>query len=145
KLEYFADHDALTGLFNRRRFESELKRELARAARYAGRGAVLALDLDGFKVVNDSFGHVAGDELVASVAAAMVRSLRESDIVARTGGDEFAVILPAADEYAALIVGEKLLTAIQRDGTILRGSRHAQVTTSIGLTLFEGSDQLLAE
>jgi diguanylate cyclase (GGDEF)-like protein len=106
---------------------------------------VLALDLDGFKFVNDLFGHAAGDELITSVAATMGRALRESDIVARTGGDEFAIILPEADEHAALVVGEKLLTSIHREATILRGTRHAELTASIGLTLFEGREELLVE
>jgi diguanylate cyclase (GGDEF)-like protein/PAS domain S-box-containing protein len=140
QLAYLADHDMLTGLFNRRRFEQELDRELIRGRRYDGRGAVLALDLDGFKFVNDSLGHAAGDELVASLAGTMRRTLRDSDIVARTGGDEFAVILPESDEQAALLTAERLLSAISREGIMLRGTRHAQVTTSIGLTLFEGED-----
>jgi diguanylate cyclase (GGDEF)-like protein/PAS domain S-box-containing protein len=140
QLAYLADHDMLTGLFNRRRFEQELDRELIRGRRYDGRGAVLALDLDGFKFVNDSLGHAAGDELVASLAGTMRRTLRDSDIVARTGGDEFAVILPESDEEAALLTAERLLSAISREGIMLRGTRHAQVTTSIGLTLFEGED-----
>jgi diguanylate cyclase (GGDEF)-like protein/PAS domain S-box-containing protein len=145
QLEYLVDHDALSGLFNRRRFEEELGRELVRARRYASRGAVLVLDLDGFKFVNDLFGHAAGDELITSVAAAMGSTLRESDIIARTGGDEFAVILPETDEPAALVVGEKLLESIHRGATILRGTRHAELTASIGLTLFEGQDQLQVE
>jgi diguanylate cyclase (GGDEF)-like protein/PAS domain S-box-containing protein len=140
QLAYLADHDMLTGLFNRRRFEQELDREIIRGRRYGGRGAVLALDLDGFKFVNDSLGHAAGDELVASLAGTMRRTLRDSDIVARTGGDEFAVILPESDEQAALLTAERLLSAISREGIMLRGTRHAQVTTSIGLTLFEGED-----
>jgi diguanylate cyclase (GGDEF)-like protein/PAS domain S-box-containing protein len=145
QLEYLADHDALSGLLNRRRFDQELRRELIRARRYASRGAILALDLDGFKFVNDSFGHAVGDELITSVAGTMNRALRESDIVARTGGDEFSIILPEADEQAAIVVGEKLLTAIHREATVLRGSRRAEVTASIGLSLFDGPDELLAE
>jgi diguanylate cyclase (GGDEF)-like protein/PAS domain S-box-containing protein len=144
QLQHLADHDALTGLYNRRRFNEELTREVVRAQRYGGKGAVLALDLDGFKLVNDSMGHAAGDELVARLAATMHRALRDSDIIARTGGDEFAVVLPEADEQGALVVGEKLLEAIRGDGSVVRDNRHAQVTTSIGITVFH-SDQATAE
>lgn len=144
-LEYLADHDTLTGLFNRRRFAEELDRELVRAKRYGAAGALLVLDFDGFKFVNDSLGHAAGDALVAKLADTMRRALRDTDIVARTGGDEFAVLLPEADLEAALLVTEKLLGAIRRRGTILRHDRHARVTTSIGVTVFERADEITAE
>jgi diguanylate cyclase (GGDEF)-like protein/PAS domain S-box-containing protein len=145
QLQHLADHDALTGLYNRRRFNEELEREVIRTRRYGGGGAVLVLDLDGFKFVNDSMGHATGDELVARLAGSMRRALRESDIVARTGGDEFAVVLPESDEKAALVVGEKLLAAIQRDGSVVRNNRRAKVTTSIGVTVFEDCGQATAE
>jgi diguanylate cyclase (GGDEF)-like protein/PAS domain S-box-containing protein len=145
QLEYVADHDVLTGLFNRRRLQEELRRELARVHRYGGRGAVLALDFDGFKFVNDTLGHAAGDELVASLAAAIGRTLRDSDIVARTGGDEFIVILPEADEQSALVVAEKLVSVIRAQGLILRHDSHARVTTSIGITMFDTHDHTTAE
>jgi diguanylate cyclase (GGDEF)-like protein/PAS domain S-box-containing protein len=145
QLEYLADHDTLTGLFNRRRFAEELDRELVRARRYGGKGALMMLDFDGFKFVNDSLGHAAGDELVASLATTMTRTLRESDVKARMGGDEFAILLPEADLEAALVVSAKLLTAIRQKGTIVRGDRHARVTTSIGVTVFDAEDQLTAE
>jgi diguanylate cyclase (GGDEF)-like protein/PAS domain S-box-containing protein len=145
KLQHQADHDGLTGLYNRRRFNEELEREVIRARRYGGGGAVLALDLDGFKSVNDSLGHATGDELVARLAGTMRRALRESDIIGRTGGDEFVIVLPGADEQAALVVGEKLLVATRRDGIAVRNNRHAQVTTSIGVTVFQDCDQATAE
>jgi diguanylate cyclase (GGDEF)-like protein/PAS domain S-box-containing protein len=145
QLQYAADHDALTGLFNRQRFNEELEREVIRSRSYGGRGAVLALDLDGFKSLNDLLGHATGDELVARLAGTLRRALRESDIIARTGGDEFAVLLPEADERGALAVGEKLLAAIRRDGSVARDDRRTRVTTSIGITLFQGSDQATAE
>ena len=97
ELRHLADHDPLTGLFNRRRFEQELDRHVAEVARYGPRGALLVLDLDHFKYVNDSLGHHAGDELILSVAALLQDRLRETDTIARLGGDEFAVLLPNAD------------------------------------------------
>jgi diguanylate cyclase (GGDEF)-like protein/PAS domain S-box-containing protein len=145
QLQHLADHDALSDLYNRRRFDAELERELARAKRYDGRGALLALDLDGFKFVNDSLGHAAGDELVTRVGKTLLAALRETDVLARTGGDEFAVLLPEADEAGAMLVAEKLLEEIRRHGTIMRRSGRAQVTTSIGITTFEGSEPMTGE
>jgi diguanylate cyclase (GGDEF)-like protein/PAS domain S-box-containing protein len=144
ELAYLADHDTLTGLFNRRRFAEELDRELVRTRRYGGNGAVLVLDFDGFKFVNDSLGHAAGDELVSALGATIRRTLRESDIAARTGGDEFAIVLPETDLEAAMLVSEKLLSAIRRNGTIVHGEQDARVTTSIGVTMFDADDQLTA-
>jgi diguanylate cyclase (GGDEF)-like protein/PAS domain S-box-containing protein len=145
QLEYLADHDVLTGLFNRRRLQEELGRELARVHRYGGCGAVLGLDFDGFKFVNDSLGHAAGDELVATLAGAVKRAVRESDIVARTGGDEFVLVLPEATEDSALRVAEKLLSIIRNEGVVLRDDRQARVTTSIGITTFDAHDHVAPE
>ncbi|MGN6189508.1 MAG: GGDEF domain-containing protein, partial [Conexibacter sp.] len=86
ELRHLADHDALTGLPNRRRFEQELARHLAHMRRYGPEGAALVLDLDCFKPVNDTFGHAAGDRLLARVACVLHERLRASDVVARIGG-----------------------------------------------------------
>ena len=96
QLVHVANHDPLTGLFNRRRFDEELDRQLAEAQRYGVRGALLFLDLDQFKDVNDSRGHRAGDDLLTSLALLLRQRLRDTDVVARLGGDEFAVLLPHA-------------------------------------------------
>ncbi|HVF78269.1 MAG TPA: PAS domain S-box protein [Solirubrobacteraceae bacterium] len=146
RLQHLADHDALTGLFNRRRFEHELNRSLAHSVRYGTRGALLLLDLDGFKYINDALGHSVGDELIMRVGAVLKGALRETDIVARLGGDEFAAILPEADALTASVVAEKILSAIRRQGSVVTSEqRVARVTTSIGVTVFDGDRGLTAE
>jgi diguanylate cyclase (GGDEF)-like protein/PAS domain S-box-containing protein len=139
QLRYLADHDALTGLFNRHRFEQELDRVTSEVRRYGRRGALMVLDLDGFKIVNDRFGHPLGDELVRRVSGLLRQSVRETDIVARIGGDEFAVLLLECDRDQAVRVARKILDTIRRRGVVLDDEHRATVTTSIGITLFDGS------
>lgn len=134
RLVHLASHDALTGLFNRRRFEEEVAHQLAQAQRFGTRGALLFLDLDNFKRVNDSLGHRAGDELLCSVAGLLRESLREADVVARLGGDEFAVFLSQADGARAEAAAEQLLQAA-RGHTHLVGEQVVGTTLSIGIAL----------
>jgi diguanylate cyclase (GGDEF)-like protein/PAS domain S-box-containing protein len=112
RLRHLADHDDLTGLINRRRFQEELERHLTEGRRYGLTGALLVLDLDGFKEVNDTYGHSAGDQVLCAVADALRSRLRESDIVARLGGDEFAVLLPRETAPEAELVCRSLEQAI---------------------------------
>jgi diguanylate cyclase (GGDEF)-like protein/PAS domain S-box-containing protein len=127
QLRHLADHDALTGLLNRRGIDRALSQHVARGRRYGAEGALLVLDLDGFKAVNDSLGHAAGDELIVTCALALRNRLRETDVLARLGGDEFAVLLPAEGEAEALIVAEKIVALIREVGG---------VTVSVGVTPF---------
>jgi diguanylate cyclase (GGDEF)-like protein/PAS domain S-box-containing protein len=146
QLQYLADHDSLTGLFNRRRFEEELTRELASAERYESRLAVLAIDLDDFKYINDSLGHSIGDELISRVGHALRERLRRTDVLARLGGDEFAVILPLSDEAAALEVAAELLDAVgEVDLVGLGGRGGGKVSASIGVAMFDVASHLTAE
>jgi diguanylate cyclase (GGDEF)-like protein/PAS domain S-box-containing protein len=144
RLRHMADHDQLTGLFNRRRFDEELKRELARAGRYAEHSAVLSIDIDNFKGINDSAGHAAGDAVLCHVAGVLDHRSRASDIVARLGGDEFAVLLPAVGQREARSAAEHLLSEI-RSSAASYGGRPFRVTGSIGVATFESDDATAGE
>ena len=100
-LEARVDIDPLTDVLNRRGFERELKRSLAYVKRYGTSAALIYVDLDGFKPVNDRHGHAAGDAVLKTIAAALLRNVRASDVVARVGGDEFAVLLWNVGDAAA--------------------------------------------
>jgi diguanylate cyclase (GGDEF)-like protein/PAS domain S-box-containing protein len=151
QLQHLADHDALTGLFNRRRFVEELVREITAARRYGTRGAVLVLDLDNFKVVNDTLGHAAGDDLITITADVLRRRLRESDVLGRMGGDEFAVVLPHVDAEQARDIGNALLHEIREDARAATTSQARRVTASIGVAPFgpdggaDDAEDLLAQ
>jgi len=137
RLEYLADHDFLTGLFNRRRFEQELTQEVERTGRYGHLGAVLMIDLDNFKEVNDAFGHRVGDDLLKSVAQALNHRIRHTDILARVGGDEFAVLLRQADAERAEIVADEIVKALRRQTAVL-ADQMIHMTASVGVALFDG-------
>ena len=134
-----ADHDPLTGLLNRRCFELEVERHLAQVARYGVTGALLVLDIDHFKTINDSLGHSAGDELIIGVAAVLVERLRRTDAVARLGGDEFAVLLPHAGEDEAKTLGQSLLDGVRERTAQLDGQRRRAITMSLGIAMFDGA------
>ena len=112
ELEARIDVDPLTETLNRRGFERELKRSLAYVKRYGVSAALIYLDLDGFKPVNDRHSHAAGDAVLKAVAAALVRHVRASDVVARIGGDEFAVLLWNASEANAMAKAAALEAAV---------------------------------
>jgi diguanylate cyclase (GGDEF)-like protein/PAS domain S-box-containing protein len=144
RLEYLADHDALTGLFNRGRFVRELSREMSYARRYGEGGAVLFLDLDNFKDVNDTLGHNIGDGLIADVAHLLRARLRETDVFARLGGDEFAVLLPRVDAEESEAVARDLMAAV-RDKPLLAASRPTPLTVSIGIAPFQARAEMTAD
>ena len=142
QLRHLADHDPLTGLPNRRRFEQELARHLAHVRRYGAEGAALVLDLDCFKPVNDTFGHAAGDRLLARVASVLRERLRTTDVVARLGGDEFAILLPRVNRAAAGAVARSIVETVRLEGLTAdtRG-----VTISVGVVTFDERETALPE
>jgi diguanylate cyclase (GGDEF)-like protein/PAS domain S-box-containing protein len=153
ELERLSQHDSLTGLFNRRRFEEELRRQLAYTRRYGRGGALLMIDLDRFKQVNDELGHAAGDRALCQVAGILRDNLRAGDtlardsvaseaeaeveaVVARLGGDEFVALLPEADAVGAAVAAERLAEAVSE--TPLRiDEREVELRVSIGVATFD--------
>jgi diguanylate cyclase (GGDEF)-like protein len=126
--------DALTGCLNRRGFDQSLSREVARSARAGGEFAVLAVDLDHFKNVNDTYGHLAGDIILREVGAMLVGAGRAGDVVARVGGEEFAILLPETGAAGALLFAERLCERIRTHRFVLSPDRlPVSITTSIGV------------
>jgi diguanylate cyclase (GGDEF)-like protein len=141
-VEYIAYHDGLTALPNRSLFSKLLSHSITQAHRHTRQLAVLFLDLDHFKNINDTLGHEAGDQLLQEVATRIKTCLRESDIVARLGGDEFIIMLPELDvEIYAAAVAQKILTAVARP-FVLAGEEF-RVTASIGISTYpqDGLDE----
>jgi diguanylate cyclase len=144
ELEALSHRDPLTGLFNRRRFEEELRRQLAYTRRYGKGGALLMIDLDRFKQINDELGHAVGDEALRHVAELLSTNLRASDtvardvdaMVARLGGDEFVVLLPEADSDAARAVAERLAAVVGESPLEIDG-RVVELRVSIGVAMFD--------
>jgi diguanylate cyclase (GGDEF)-like protein/PAS domain S-box-containing protein len=141
RLEYLAHYDQLTKLPNRILFNDRLKQALAQARRNRGQVAIMFLDLDGFKAVNDSLGHNAGDALLLQVAQRLTASLRATDTVARFGGDEFTIVLPSVDSEESVIriatkIGKEIAKPFSLDAD------EANITTSIGISLYpDDSDE----
>jgi diguanylate cyclase (GGDEF)-like protein/PAS domain S-box-containing protein len=146
QLQHLADHDPLTGLLNRRGFAAVLKAHVDTCTRYGAQGALMMLDLDGFKYVNDTLGHDAGDELVIAVAQILQQRLRTTDTVARLGGDEFAVLLPRATFEDTEEVAGSLLAAVSA-ASLFNDDSIRPVTVSIGIARFDepgvGADEVV--
>jgi diguanylate cyclase (GGDEF)-like protein/PAS domain S-box-containing protein len=147
-LRHLADHDPLTGLRNRRLFEHDLKLQVARCRRYGEHAAVMVVDLDAFKQINDLHGHKVGDDALKAVATALTRRLRETDLVARLGGDEFAVLLPHADEHGTVLVAESLARVIAACSVDV-GDAVAHPSGSVGVAMIDqqtaSAEQVLVE
>jgi len=140
QLRYIADHDSLTGLMNRRRFREELDSQLALQRRYGGAGALLLIDVDRLKAVNDSRGHGAGDVVLRRVAEAMRGRFRSTDVLARLAGDEFAVLLPSAEGHEAEGLADALILRLAADEVAAWGA-----SVSVGIAPFGANDTRTTE
>jgi diguanylate cyclase (GGDEF)-like protein/PAS domain S-box-containing protein len=144
-LQYLATHDPLTGLLNRASFASQLETHADVVRRYGTDGALLLLDLDHFKYINDTLGHHAGDQLIARVAQVLSGRLRTSDILARLGGDEFAVLLPRADAALAERVAIDLLEGLRAERISVPRMHDRTITASIGVAMFDAGAETSGE
>jgi diguanylate cyclase (GGDEF)-like protein len=139
-LEQMVVSDPLTGLHNRRYLMDRLTQEMQRADRHGDPLAFAMIDLDGFKPINDQFGHVVGDKVLRAVGNAVARCVRVSDIAARYGGDEFAVILPQTPPEGAMRVVERVLRTISELTLQDSEGKSCKVTASLGLAYYPADD-----
>jgi diguanylate cyclase (GGDEF)-like protein len=137
RLFSLATRDSLTGLLRRAVFEERLATESERSLRDQNKFSVLLIDIDNFKKVNDTYGHPAGDQVLRTIAGVLRDNSRKIDIVARYGGEEFAVLLPSTDRTGAMLVAEKLRSAVAALGIQIQG-HSLQPTISIGVTTCRG-------
>lgn len=136
KTRELAVRDELTGIYNRRHFQEVLKMEWKRAIRFKRHLSLLMIDIDHFKKLNDTYGHLYGDKVLREVSNIILKNIREVDTVARFGGEEFVALLPDTDKLGAMVVGEKLrqLVEAQKFDDIVR--HHAPLTISTGISVF---------
>ena len=139
QLDALAHEDSLVELPNRRGFMRALERLIDRVSRYQEKVALLFVDVDGLKLINDSFGHQAGDEALIQVARLLVGGVRKSDIVARIGGDEFAILLSHSDEESARETADRLIDVIAASDFMHRGQQ-LPLSVAIGAAAIAGED-----
>ena len=141
KLEKLAAMDGLTGIYNRPYFDQYATKEINRINRYGGVISMIYLDIDRFKTINDTYGHPAGDLVLTKVAETLSNNIRESDVLARFGGEEFVILLPQTDILAARALGERLRLALESLDLLFDG-QDIPVRASFGITGFTSGNKL---
>lgn len=144
RIVYLAEHDAMTGLINRRRFQEELERSVAYAQRYKQMGALLFIDLDQFKYINDTYGHQYGDEYLLDVSHRLAKVLRKTDILGRLGGDEFGVIIPSVTEEETKTVATALLGTLSQE-MVEHDNKLIHISASIGIAFFPSQGYIASD
>lgn len=143
-IQFLAYHDYLTGALNRAAFEEMAEKAISRAARMKKKLGMLMIDLDHFKLVNDTLGHSAGDVLLQSFVKRLIPLLRKSDVLARLGGDEMGVVLDLIDKTSdAELIGKKFIDAVQKTPFDVNGQNCA-ITTSVGVSIFPDDGETLS-
>ena len=131
---HFAEYDSLTGAHNRRNFEERLRDEVTRHQRYGQPLSLIMLDLDHFKSVNDTWGHMAGDRVLQSTARIIEKTIRNADYCARYGGEEFVILLPHTDQHSATLLAERLRKALAAKRHDIGGERTIGISCSLGVS-----------
>jgi diguanylate cyclase (GGDEF)-like protein len=126
--------DALTGLYNHRYFHDALKAEMKRASRFSQPLSLMMIDLDGFKEINDNCGHPKGDKILQNLAKIFISSVREIDVVARYGGDEFVIILPQTSPSNARVVAKRIQKAVGSSHFVQHEGKNVQIAVSVGIS-----------
>ncbi|MDR2031820.1 MAG: diguanylate cyclase [Azoarcus sp.] len=139
ELWQLATSDPLTGLHNRRAFFEQIERERARLVRYPGEAALLVIDIDYFKRINDTYGHSAGDAVLKHIVQLVRKLLRESDVMARLGGEEFAILLPQSGREGALGLAERV-RAMLEENPLNYNDTQIHITASVGVTIMTARD-----
>ena len=139
QLDQLAHQDSLINLPNRRGFMRELERLISRVDRYGIKAAMLFVDLDGLKMINDTFGHRTGDEALIQVAALLSKGVRHSDIVARIGGDEFGILLESSDEHDAQETAARLIDQIS-GCEFMHDGEELPLSVAIGVGMIDALD-----
>jgi diguanylate cyclase (GGDEF)-like protein/PAS domain S-box-containing protein len=142
QLRFMADHDPLTGVLSRRRFETELDAAVARVRRDGGPAALVVVDVDQFKYINDTYGHACGDDLLCRVGEVLSARVRATDVIGRLGGDVFGVLCAHTDADGAAELAGGLLEAVRQDAHITVEDRVVRVTASIGVKCIDGADNV---
>jgi diguanylate cyclase (GGDEF)-like protein len=140
RIKDMAMRDGLTGLYNRRAFDEQLRHALGREDRQKGRLGLVLLDIDHFKKLNDTFGHPAGDAVLRHTAHVVEQHLRRADEASRFGGEEFALILPGTDEAGALRLAERVRGGVEKAQLVFEGAR-LSVTVSLGVAVWPSDGQ----
>ncbi len=147
-ITWLANHDPLTQLFNRRKFQDEFEKVLKNAKRYNHSGSLLFLDLDHFKYINDTLGHSTGDNLLNMVASELKNCVRSTDIIARFGGDEFVILMPEIDEQSTMTVANKINERLSKISLPEITDENHKISISIGIAYYprhgESVDEILA-
>jgi diguanylate cyclase (GGDEF)-like protein/PAS domain S-box-containing protein len=132
KLRLLAEQDALTGLLNRRRFQRDVSNQVGRSRRYGEHAVLVMIDLNGFKHINDTYGHRIGDQALRTIASALKERVRDTDVLARVGGDEFALLMPYARVEDAAVIAEDLRSVVSGCRVEVDGSSEVRLSASIG-------------
>ncbi|MEW8351552.1 MAG: diguanylate cyclase [Candidatus Thiodiazotropha taylori] len=145
QLEYQATHDPLTGLYNRGMFEQEMQLVLARSRRHKRPLSLMMLDLDGFKSINDRYGHPVGDDVLRHSAKILMLQTREIDIIGRYGGEEFVIVLPETTPAQARELAERLRTAIAEERIPISSGKQIRITVSIGVAEYHSPEDSIED